>query len=154
MAKPGNITRTARVRRYRRIALWSVAIILLGAMVLPLGSYVYTGIQSAHAQAVEDSNPRANYWRAVRGGVEGYTAVEGQETNVLVQNGGQNWRQIRDGWIANYGGWTLFIIALVILLFFGVRGRVNIAGYCAGRPGSVSFTGIPPFCSSSSPSPA
>ena len=133
MAKPGNITRTARVRRYRRIALWSVAIILLGAMVLPLGSYVYTGIQSAHAQAVEDSNPRANYWRAVRGGVEGYTAVEGQETNVLVQNGGQNWRQIRDGWIANYGGWTLFIIALVILLFFGVRGRVNIAGGRSGK---------------------
>ena len=68
MATPQMTTTQTRRRRYRRVALWTIAIIMVGAMVLPLGSYVYTGIQSAHAQAVEDSNPRANYWRAVRGG--------------------------------------------------------------------------------------
>ena len=132
MAKTENTNRNARARRYRRIALWSIAIILLGAMVLPLGSYVYTGIQSAQAQAVEDSNPRANFWRAVREGDQGYTAVEGQEANVLMQNGGQNWRQYRNRLLANYGGWALFVLAIVILVFFGLRGRVEVS---AGRSG-------------------
>ncbi len=133
MARTDTPTRTARARRYKRIVLWTVAIILVGAVVLPLGSYVYTGIQSAHAQAVEDTNPRSNYWRAVREGQQGYTAVVGQETDVLVQNGGQNWRQYRNRLLANYGGWALFLIALAILLFFGLRGRINLAEGRTGR---------------------
>ena len=128
-----NSTRMARTRRYRRIGLWTVAVILVAAVALPLGSYVYTGIQAAHAQAVEDSNPRANYWRAVREGAQGYTAVEGQEANVLVQNGGQNWRQYRNSLLANYGGWALFLLALVILVFFGLRGRMPISGGRSGK---------------------
>ena len=90
MARSDNTIRIARARRYKRMLPWTIALILVGAMVLPLGSYVYTGIQTAQAQAVEDSNPRANYWRAVRGGDQGYTAVQGDETGVLMQNGGQN----------------------------------------------------------------
>jgi formate dehydrogenase subunit gamma len=128
----GKRDNTTRARRYKRIVWWTVAVILVGAVALPLGSYVYTGIQPAHAQAVEDTNPRANYWRAVRGGDQGYTAVPGQEANVLMQNGGQNWRQYRNGILANYGGWALFALGLVILLFFGLRGRINIAEGRAG----------------------
>ena len=134
MASSENTTRRARARRYKRIALWTIAVIMVGAMVLPLGSYVYTGIQSAHAQAVEDSNPRSNYWRAVRAGDQGYSAVQGDEANVLMQEGGQNWRQIRNGPLANFGGWGLFLMALVILLFFGLRGRINIE---KGRSGKL-----------------
>jgi formate dehydrogenase subunit gamma len=133
MVRPDNTTRKARARRYKRVVLWSIAIILVGAMVLPLGSYVYTGIQSAQAQAVEDSNPRANFWRAVRGGDEGYTAVTGQETGVLVQNGGQNWRQLRNGPIASIGGWSLFLIGLAIVMFFGLKGPVPLDGGRSGR---------------------
>ncbi len=132
MGTPEKTTRATRGRRYRRIVWWTVAIILVGAVALPLGSYVYTGFQPAYAQAVEDTNPRANYWRAVRSGDQGYTSVVGQETNVLVQNGGQNWRQYRNRLLANYGGWALFGLALLILLFFGWRGRVNIS---KGRSG-------------------
>lgn len=133
MASPDNKTRSARARRYKRIVLWSMGIILLGAMVLPLGSYVITGMQSAQAQAVEDSNPRANYWRAVREGDRGYTAVEGEEAGVLVQSGGQNWRQWRNGPVANIGGWGLFLIVLVIALFFGLKGPVPLEHGRSGR---------------------
>ena len=126
MAKPDNTTRKARARRYRRIVLWSIAFIVVAAMVLPLGSYVVTGIQSAHAQTVEDSNPRANYWRAVRGGNQGYTSVQGQETDVLMQEGGQNWRQWRNGPIAGIGGWGLFLVVLAIVVFFGLKGPVPL----------------------------
>lgn len=134
MARSDNMTRNARARRYKRIFPWTIALILLGAMVLPLGSYVYTGIQSAQAQAVEDSNPRANYWRAVRGGDQGYTSVQGDETGVLMQNGGQNWRQLRNGPIATIGGWGLFVIVLAIALFFGLKGPVPLDN---GRSGET-----------------
>jgi formate dehydrogenase subunit gamma len=134
MATADSNNRVARRRRYRKAGLWTIAVILVGAVALPLGSYVYTGIQSAHAQAVEDKNPRANYWRAVREGNSGYTAVVGQETGVLIQDGGHNWRQLRNGLLANYGGWVLFLIAIVILLFFAWRGRVNID---KGRSGQL-----------------
>ena len=133
MAIPDNTTRNARARRYKRIFPWTIALILVGAMVLPLGSYVYTGIQSAQAQAVEDSNPRANYWRAVRGGNQGYTAVEGDESGVLMQEGGQNWRQLRNGPIATIGGWGLFAIVLAIALFFGLKGPVPLDDGRSGR---------------------
>lgn len=131
-----------RRARYKRITLWFIAIIVLGAMVLPLGSYVYVGIQQAQAQAVKDTNPRANYWRAVRDGQSGYSAVTGTsmdgqvintETNMLINNGGQNWRQIRDGLVANYGGWFLFVVLIAIMLFFAKVGRVPVASGMSGQ---------------------
>jgi len=138
------VEKSTRARRYKRITLWSMAIILLGAMVLPLGGYVYTGIQAAQAQAVKNENPRANYWRAVRGGDSGYSAVTGTrqsdgavingETNRLMNADGQNWRQIRNGYVANYGGWILFLVLIAILLFFVKFGRVELEG---GRSGET-----------------
>lgn len=133
MASPDKRTRIARARRYKRMLPWTIALILVGAMILPLSSYVYTGIQTAQAQAVEDSNPRANYWRAVRGGDQGYTSVQGDETGVLMQNGGQNWRQLRNGPIATIGGWGLFVIVLAIALFFGLKGPVPLDNGRSGR---------------------
>lgn len=136
--------KTTRARRYKRITLWSLLIIMVSAMVLPLGSYVLTGFRDAQAQQVQDTNPRSNFWRAVRGGGEGYSAVTGRtldgsneintETSMLMNDGGQNWRQIRNGIIATYGGWFLFFVVLAILLFFASSGRVNLA---SGRSGQT-----------------
>ena len=114
-----------RKRRYRRITLWSVVLMVTLAMVLPLTGYVYVGLQEAQAQSAGKNNPRANYWRAVREGVSGYSAVRGQETGVLIQNG-QNWRQIRNGLVANYGGWFLFLMFLALLFYFAHKGTIPI----------------------------
>ena len=114
-----------RKKRYRRITLWSVVLMVTLAMVLPLTGYVYVGLQEAQAQNTAGNNPRANYWRAVREGVSGYSAVRGQETGVLIQNG-QNWRQIRNGLVANYGGWFLFLMFLAILFYFAHKGTIPI----------------------------
>ncbi len=116
---------TGRRRRYRRVAVWSLLLMVSLAMLLPLAGYVYVGIQEASAQGVEQTNPRANYWRAVREGNAGYTAVPGQETGVLIQDG-QNWRQLRNGYVANYGGWFLFVVLIAITLFFSFRGTVPL----------------------------
>jgi formate dehydrogenase subunit gamma len=122
-----------RRRRYRRIALWSLFLMLSLSMLLPLGGYVYVGIKDAQAQGVQQTNPRANYWRAVREGNTGYTAVPGAEAGVLIQDGGHNWRQIRNGYVANYGGWLVFLVLFAILLFFAKKGPIPIEKGRSGR---------------------
>ncbi len=120
------------VARRKRIALWTSAVILVGVVVLPLGGYLYTGL-TAQAAAEEQTNPRANYWRAIREGNTGYTAVVGQETNVLIQNGGQNWRQTRNGPVASIMPWVLAVALLAIGAFALFPGQVKLGGRPSGR---------------------
>ena len=105
----------------------------LGVFVLPLGSYLYTDLVSAQAAADKQGNPRANYWRAVRDGVSGYTAVQGPETNVLIQNGGQNWRQARNGPVANIMPWVLAVTVGALLFIFFYRGQVKLEKQPSGK---------------------
>src|ERR1051325_8925212 len=121
-----------RSSRRRRAMLGTIVAIFLGALLLPLTGYVYVAISGAHAAeqqsspppASDQTNPRANYWRAVRQGSEGYTAASGPyTTNVLIQNGGQNWRQVRNGPIENLGAWRLPLVVGVILLFALISGK-------------------------------
>ena len=68
-----------------RTMIWSLVIIAVSAMVLPaasylLSSYVYSGIGAAQAQVTDqNTNQRSNFWRAVREGNTGYSAVQGPE---------------------------------------------------------------------------
>lgn len=119
---------------HAKIILWSLVVILLGATLLPLTGYIYVGVTTASAQATGDKNPRANYWRAVREGSEGYVAAQGPyTTNTLIQNGGQNWRQIRNGPVSNYTPWLLAGVIGLILIFHLVKGRVKISEPRSGR---------------------
>jgi len=125
--------------RRRRTFIWTLVLILAGTVALPLTGYVYVALDPAFAQqsqsaADQQTNPRANYWRAVRQGYEGYTAASGPyTTNVLIQNGGQNWRRIRNGPVSNILPWVLAAIAGAILLFALLRGRIKLEHRPSGR---------------------
>ncbi len=120
---------TSKSRGRYRVVLVTVAVSLMIAMALPLTGYVAHEmglIQTAQAQQSDDEeavNPRAEYWRAVRGGIEGYSAVSGQETGVLIQNGGQNWRAVRNGPISFYGGSFIIVVLLALLAKHIVKGK-------------------------------
>ena len=154
MTRNENLTPERR-RRYWRITLWSVVLMVVGAMVLPLAGYVYVGLSDAYAQIGEaqDANPRANYWRAVReGGTRmtedganlNYSSVTGRpvpgsdavwlnrEAENLINGSGQNWRQIRNRVIAVYGGWILFGLIVVLLHFYAIRGKVKLEDGASG----------------------
>lgn len=131
----------ARQRRRKRIALWSLVTILAGALLLPLGGYLYVNsVEAAPAQpagaaaAEQQSNPRANYWRAVREGYEGYTAASGPyTTNVLIQNGGQNWRQVRNGPVAAVLPWVMAAMILGLGMYYVLHGPVKLSSPPSGR---------------------
>ncbi len=113
-------------RKIRRRAMaWSLLFIVCAAMLLPAASYLVS-TDTAHAQVVDDQNQRANFWRAVREGAAGYSAVAGAESGVFINNGGQNWRQMRNGIIANYGGWAIIAALIAIVLFYAIRGRIAV----------------------------
>ncbi len=124
--------RKGRNLRRRRAMLWSAVIILVGAIALPGVSYLLIA-EDAEAQAAGNDNPRANYWRAVREGNIGYSAVSGQETNVLIQGEAQNWRALRNGPMIYYGGWAIFLTLIALVVFYTTRGRIDIEGGRAGR---------------------
>ncbi len=88
-----------------RCARWSA--VFLGAL-LAVMALLLLSVESAGSTVAADSdteeaadaapvNPRAEYWGAVRHGAEGYSAVTGPEANVLIQDSGQIWRELRNG---------------------------------------------------------
>lgn len=99
-------------------------------------SNLFIGVASAHEddhKAQESVNSISNIWRQVREGVSGYSAVSGQETNVLIQASGQNWRQLRNGPIATYAVWLLGATGSAIAVFFLLRGKVKLTKPRSGR---------------------
>lgn len=101
-----------------RTLFGSLFVLVLLATALPFSGYWLA--ETATAQE-EQTNQRANFWRAVREGAEGYSAVQGPEANVLIQNGGENWRYLRSEIIVDYGGYVILgmigLIAVVFILF-------------------------------------
>ncbi len=120
------------VSYHRKMVALSMFILVLSFIVIPLGAYLYSEASEA-AVAQEQTNPRANYWRSVREGSEGYTSVKGQETNVLIQHGGQNWRQIRNNWLIPFGSYVLLAVIGIFVLYFLIKGRIRIEGGRSGR---------------------
>lgn len=75
----------------------------------------------------------APVWREVRSGEPNYTATRGVDTGVLIQSGGQTWRELRNGPISLYGG-IIFVAALLgVGLFYRMRGPIKLAQPKTGR---------------------
>lgn len=114
----------ARIKRRKRIAVWTFAFIMTAALVAPFSGFLLTGMNSAVAQEQKaDSNPRADYWRAVKGGVSGYSSIKGPETGVLTQSAGVDWANFRRGPIVKYAPWAIAGMALLILLYHLIHGK-------------------------------
>jgi len=137
--QPAPAAQTARQNRPRkqprlRAMAISAAFIVCAALLLPAASYLIPGgpAPTAHAQVAAGENNRANFWRAVREGEAGYSAVAAAESGQFINNGGQNWRQFRNGIIANYGGWALIATLLALILFYALRGRIAVESEASG----------------------
>jgi formate dehydrogenase subunit gamma len=72
-------------------------------------------------------------WRDVRSGKEAYTSIKGPETGVLIQSGGETWRQIRNGPVTLIGGWALVLMLLVIGAFYKIKGTIPLRTAPTGK---------------------
>lgn len=137
------IHRSGGVRSRRRAVFTGLLGMLLAIVLLPLGGYLYAWMQpAAYAQSATAVNPRAAFWREVRSGTAGTTRQSGRELDgsvanpaggVLIQNGGQNWRELRNGPVSTYGAYLMGVALALIVLVYLVRGTVRIEGGRSGR---------------------
>lgn len=93
--------------------------------------------QQAQREATQPGN-NAPFWREVRGrgthgGTVGITTVTGPEAGVLIQSEGQTWREVRNGPLTLFAGIGLAVVFLGILLFYWVKGPVELREPKTGR---------------------
>jgi formate dehydrogenase subunit gamma len=72
-------------------------------------------------------------WDNARGAVSGYTSVRGPETGVLIQDGGQTWRALKNGVVSVWGGWALVAMFLVTGGFYAWKGTIQLHESPTGR---------------------
>ncbi|PKN17382.1 MAG: formate dehydrogenase subunit gamma [Deltaproteobacteria bacterium HGW-Deltaproteobacteria-6] len=94
----------------RRLVIMAVLLSLLG------------GVMSYQVVGSDPSNPRANVWRAVRDGLPAYTSTPAQGHTVLIQNSGENWREIRNGLVARFSPWIIVLALAGMAVFYRTVG--------------------------------
>lgn len=117
---------------WRRRGVWiSLLAMVLTITLAPLSGLLLVDgpLQTAVAQTgAQEFNERSEFWRAVRQGEAGFSTTQGREAGVLIQHQGENWRQLREGPIKQYGAYILLGMLGLILLFYILFGRVKLAG--------------------------
>jgi formate dehydrogenase subunit gamma len=99
----------------------STARILIGALLLLSLAGALAGWQASAAEGV--SNPHANLWRAVRQGIAGFMTAPAEAHRVLIENGGENWREIRNGVLVGISPWVLGLALAGMGLFYVIVGK-------------------------------
>ena len=76
---------------------------------------------------------QADAWRGVRyNDIDLSTQVRGPAVDVLIQDGGMPWYELRKGPVITYGGGAILGIILLLVVFYFVRGRIKIDGGPSG----------------------
>lgn len=104
----------ARQTVKRTFSLW-----VLGSLFLLLAG----GIFYWQAIGADMSNPHANFWRFVRHGIPGFMTAPSEGHTVLIQNSGENWRQIRNNLIIPLSQWVILVALLGMVLFYVLVGK-------------------------------
>lgn len=85
------------------------------------------------ARQAEQPLNNAPVWRDVNNGKAHFTNVPDREAGVLIQKGGEEWRQLRNGPITQYGGWGLVAVLVLIAAFYLLRGPIRLSEPPSGR---------------------
>lgn len=92
--------------------------------------------RSLDAQVQQQLNQPLNnapMWREVRSGEEQYTSVKGREAGVLIQSGGETWRERRNYQIIPYGGIAIALALGLLALFYVWKGPIRLHEPPTGR---------------------
>ena len=125
-------------RQFSNCLTRSVSIILLSlSLTLPqLSNAAVPQKHEGFPQGVSTINPGSELWREVRQrdlAVTGISQVKGVETGVLINSRGDQWARFRIENPVKYAPMVLGAVFLVLILFYVLRGKVDIEGGLSGR---------------------
>ena len=92
----------------------TIGLFVLGTVLI----FLMSGILYWQAIGADISNPRANFWRVVREGIPGLTTVTTEGHHVLIRNGGENWREFRNGFLMPFSQWIIIVALMVMGAFY------------------------------------
>ncbi len=75
----------------------------------------------------------AEFWRDVRSGVQGNVSIPDKKAGVLVQAAGEEWRHTKASSVPRFGAYILLGMLAALALFYGLRGRIRVAGGLTGQ---------------------
>jgi len=79
------------------------------------------------------SNSQSDYWRNLRGGINGTVSIPDKNAGVMVQSEGWDWMLFRNGPLQKYGGYALAAIVALLLVFFLYRGQIKVESGMSGE---------------------
>jgi formate dehydrogenase subunit gamma len=83
-------------------------------------------------QPDKPSNYDGEMWRKVRGGLEGQVSIPDKKAGVLVQSGGEVWRNVRNGPLIIYSAWAMAGVLALLAGFYLARGSIRVEHGLAG----------------------
>lgn len=83
------------------------------------------GIVCLAAIGTDTGNPRADFWRLVRGGIEGFTKVSSAGHRILI-TGGENWRELRNGFVMPFSQWIILLAIAALGLVYKFIGTEKL----------------------------
>jgi len=125
----------------RLVAAAFAVVVALLVVAAPVSAQTPPGADPAMKDLAQEQSKRsivqpgnnAPMWREVRSGEPAYASVPGRETNVLVQNEGQEWRARRNGFWVIASGWAVVGMLAVLSLFYFVKGTSQLEQPETGR---------------------
>jgi len=74
----------------------------------------------------------AEIWRQIRRGAQGTVSIPDKKAGTLVQSDGDGMRSIRNGYVTEYGLWVLAGMLGLLVLFYGLRGKIMVDAGLSG----------------------
>ena len=110
------------------------------------GSQTFDSVLNPNAaeQAKQQRSQPGNnspVWREVRSEKEHYTTAKGPEAGVLIQSGGETWRQQRNNQLIPFGGLIFAGVFALCVLFYLWKGSIKLKAAPTGRK-LQRFTGL------------
>jgi formate dehydrogenase subunit gamma len=132
-------------QNFGRQAWLAPVVALLGLMLVQ----DFAAAQSVRppANAVQNAQPKADaneaggrgavpaddLWGNIRKGAQGNVSIPDKKAGILVQSGGETWRNFRNGPLATYGAWAMGGMLALLGLFYLLRGKIRIEAGWSGR---------------------
>lgn len=119
-----------RISKYWILALTMTILPLLAAF-----SSGTVAAQEGPISAINNPNPGAELWEAVRGRLDtpATTQVKGHDSAVLVNQEGDQWTAVRNKELLPKGGDLLIVVLLIIGAVYAMRGPVTLHAGASGK---------------------